>query len=91
MIEENHQEQEADLEMIEEIQESHEEQEQDAYQDSPCNQELSWDEDLDFAFEVSIDQEEEYQPKYHFKRKSAELEHRVRPQLTMRLLNQEVK
>ena len=38
--------------------------EQEAYQDSPYNHELSLDEDLDFALEVSIDKEDEYQPTY---------------------------
>ena len=48
--------------------------------------ESSWDEEPEFALEVSIDKEEEYQPTYHFKRKAAELEdeHSVRPQQTRR-------
>ena len=32
--------------------------------------ELSWDDEPDFALEVSIDQDEEYQPTYYFKRKA---------------------
>ena len=46
--------------------------------------ELSWDEKPDFALEVSIDQEEEYQPTYYFKRKAAdpEVEPKARPQRT---------
>ena len=67
MIKETNQEYESHQEMIEEQQEPHEEQEQDEHLDSRYNPKLSWEEDyLDFSLEVSIDQEDESLPTYHF-------------------------